>query len=180
MKPIARRPLPIAPVLGVLAVAGGVALRVVGARKRNWAALRADHFGEERRPAASLFDASRMSVLIFASFFARLAPCRKRQRSQARFRDSDGAVNAGSVGARLEPDERGVDALHRLRPHLEQREIDVPLTVGVRAVDVVATLLRSVGAPVSNAVSYLALHFAPAIAQHPFQMSTSSCGVGHR
>ena len=33
MKPIARRPLPIPPVLGVLSVAGGVA--VVGARKRN-------------------------------------------------------------------------------------------------------------------------------------------------
>jgi hypothetical protein len=35
MKPIARMPLPIPPLLGVLAVAGGVALRVVGARKRN-------------------------------------------------------------------------------------------------------------------------------------------------
>ena len=35
MKPIARRRLPIPSVLGVLSVAGGVALRVVGARKRN-------------------------------------------------------------------------------------------------------------------------------------------------
>jgi hypothetical protein len=35
MKLIARRPLPIPPVLGVLSGAGGAALRVVGARKRN-------------------------------------------------------------------------------------------------------------------------------------------------
>jgi len=35
MKSIARRPLPIPPLLGVLAVAGGVALLVVGARKGN-------------------------------------------------------------------------------------------------------------------------------------------------
>jgi hypothetical protein len=71
-----------------------------------------------------------MSVLIFASFFTRLAPCRKRQRSQARLRDSDSAFNTGSVRTRLEPDERGVDAPHRLCPHLEQREINVSLTVG--------------------------------------------------
>jgi hypothetical protein len=35
MKPIVRKPLPIPLVLGVLSMAGGVALRVVGARKRN-------------------------------------------------------------------------------------------------------------------------------------------------
>jgi len=35
MKPIARRPLSIPPLLGVLAGAGGVALLVVGTRKRN-------------------------------------------------------------------------------------------------------------------------------------------------
>ena len=130
--------------------------------------------------AASLFDASRLSVFLFASLFTRLAPCRKRQRSQPRFRDRCRAFNTRPVRARLEPDERGVDAPHRLRPHLEQREIDVSLTVGVGAVDVVATLLRSVRAPVSNAVSNFALQFAPAITEHSFQMSTSSCGVGHR
>src|SRR6185295_3426649 len=141
--------------------------------------LRTDHVRKEGRAAAALSGASRLSVFLFASFFTRLAPGGKRQRAQSRFRNRRRAFNARPVRARLEPDERGVDARHRFRSHLEQREIDVALTVRVGAVDLVATLLRYVGAPVSNAVSNLALQFAPPIEQHSFQMTTSSCGVGH-
>jgi hypothetical protein len=52
------------------------------------------------------------------------------------------AVDTGPVFAGGEPGERDVDAGQRFRPHLDQRELDVALDVGVGQIDVIRASVR--------------------------------------
>jgi hypothetical protein len=80
--------LPISPVLGILAVAGDVALLVAGVRKRACRRFsRTNYIREERGAATLLRDPLCLSVFLFATLLTRLAPHGKRQRPQATFRD---------------------------------------------------------------------------------------------
>ena len=92
-----------------------------------------------------------MSLSLLASFLARPAADRERQGPQPSFGNRASAFETGAVLVGVEPNERFIDAGERLRPHLEQGQLDILLNVGVRTFEVITYLLRSVRAPVANA-----------------------------
>ena len=112
-----------------------------------------------------------------ASFFAALTPHGEWQGSESLFRDLRSARKARAVPARLDADERFADPGQRLRSHLEQRELDIPLDVGVRPVDVVADVVALLGSPFTDPMLYVFLQFSPAFEEYLLQVCMSSGGV---
>jgi len=108
----------------------------------------------------------RASLLLLASSLTRLAAHCERECSQASFGNLAGAFRTRSVLARLEPDEGLVDTGHRIRPQLNQSQLDFSLVAGVGTIEVVTDFVPLVQAPGAHATLNPVLHVTPAFAQH--------------
>src|SRR5712691_1622779 len=115
------------------------------------------HVEEERCGAAAL---RHLALALFGDLpglLAVLAAHREGQRAQPLLSDLFAAVEAVAVVALLEPRERVVDLVERLRLHLDEREFDVLLNVGLGALDRVEHFVE-LAAP--SALSPHVPHFA--------------------
>ena len=90
----------------------------------------------------------------------------KGQRSKSSFANLAVARKAGAVPARPEPDERFADPGQSLRSHLEQRELDFVLDVGVRRVDLIAYVVALIDSPSTDPILHLVLQFTLAFGEH--------------
>jgi hypothetical protein len=115
-----------------------------------------------------------------ALFLAALAAYREWQRPQSSFRNLSSAPKARAVLAGLEADESLVDPGQGLRPHLEQRELDVSLDVGIRRVDVIADVAVWIDSHIANSILDVVLQLTPAFEQDLLQVCTSSRGAHDR
>jgi hypothetical protein len=140
--------------------------------------LGTDDIREERKAATVLGELSLAALLLLAAFFARLATHREGQRSQSPLGNLALALETGPVLAPVQTNERFVDASQRRRSHLEQREIDASLGVGVGVFEVVSHLIGS-GAPVANTALNLVLQLVPALGQHLSQVCIPGRGFSH-
>src|SRR5579862_6039938 len=93
------------------------------------------HIQEQRGGSAALRELPLPLLGGFASRLAVLAPDRERQSAQALLRNFLPALETVSVVTMLEPRQRVVDLGEGLRLHLDQRELDVFLDVGLGALD---------------------------------------------
>src|SRR5262252_4726555 len=104
---------------------------------------------------------------VFPRFLALLAANREGQRAQTLLCDFFSAIEAVAVVALFEPHERIVDLVERLRLHLDERQLDVFLDIGLRAfdgVEHVAQLADFAGrADIAHLALHLGLQFAPTI-----------------
>jgi hypothetical protein len=87
---------------------------------------------------------------LFTFLFAPLTAHGKQQRPQTPRRNLLFALDAESVGACVEASERRVDLDERVGMHLQQRQRQMVLAVGLRLLEVVCALLRAAGPPVSD------------------------------
>ena len=114
-----------------------------------------------------------------ARLFAVLAADRERQRPQPLLGDFLAALEAVAVVALLEPRERVVDLVERLRLHLDERELDVFLDVGFGALDRVEHLVQlaapgALFADVAHLALDLGLNLATALVEHLLQFGIAS------
>ena len=108
----------------------------------------------------------------FPRLFAILAANRERQRPQPRLGDFLAALEAVAVGAFVQPPERLVDLVERLRLHLDEGELDVFLDVDFGALALVEHLavLAAVGPHVANPALHLVHQLAAAVLEHLLQL----------
>src|SRR5215470_12681751 len=132
------------------------------------------HVEEERRGTTP---AGNLPLALFGNFaglFAVLAAYREWQRTQPLFSDLFATLEAVTVIALLEPRERIVDLVERLGLHLNEREFDVVLDVGLGALDGIEDLVlaahRRFRADVANLSLNFRLDLAPAVFEHLFQL----------
>src|SRR6476661_222558 len=118
------------------------------------------HVDEERRRAAAGGHLALTLLGNFARLLALLAPHRERQGAQPLLSDFVAALEAIAVVALLQARERVVDLVQRLRLHLDQRELDLVLDVGLGALDGVEHLVLLAGAPAALGanIAHLTLH----------------------
>jgi hypothetical protein len=138
--------------------------------------LPADHIREKSRALARLNGITGAVLRDLALFFATLTAHGEWQGSESSFRDLGSARKARAVPARLEPDERFADPGQRRRSHLEQHELDVPVDVGVRRVDVIADVVAQLE-PFMDPILDVILQFTPAFDEYLPQVGMSSGGV---
>jgi len=100
------------------------------------------------------------------SFFAPLAAHSEWQRSKSAFANLAFARQARAVPARLEPDERFAYPGQRLRSHMEQRELDFAVHVGVRRVDVIAYVVTLIDARSTDPILHVVVQFTLAFGEH--------------
>ena len=110
-------------------------------------------------------------------FFAPLAAHRKGQRSESSFRNVAPAGKAGAVLACLEPDQRFADPGQGLCSHLKQGKLDVTLSVGVRLVDLIATVMALIFSPSTDPILHVVVQLTPSFDQDLSQVFISSRGV---
>src|SRR5204863_2324413 len=127
---------------------------------------------EEERGRSAL--AREHALALFGGFtrlFAILAANGKRQRPQSRLGDFVAALEAVAVRPVVQPAERLVDLVERLRFHLDEREFDVLLNVDFRALALVEniTLLATVSPHVANFALHFAQQLAAALLEHLLQ-----------
>src|SRR5258706_1032224 len=139
------------------------------------------HVREERRRAAPGRELTLALLGDLAGLLAVLAANRERQRAEPLLGDLFTAFEAVAVVALLEPQQRVVDLVQRLRLHLDQRELDVVLDVGFRALDRVEDLVllvapRAFFARVPDFVLDLGANFPPAVNEHRFQFGIPISG----
>ena len=109
-----------------------------------------------------------------ARLLAVLAADREGQRPEPLLGDLFAALEAVAVVALFEPRQRVVDLVQRLRLHLDQRELDVVLDVGFRALDRVEHLVQlaapgALGAHVAHLTLHFGLDFTTTVFEHPLQ-----------
>jgi hypothetical protein len=118
-------------------------------------------------------------MFLLPPLLARLAAKRERQRSKPAFGDWPLALHTASVLARLEARERGVDASEDFYFHLQQREIDICLDVGVGILELVIDFPQPGRSTAAEATLHLALHLAPAVAKYLPQVCIPSLAIEH-
>jgi len=104
-------------------------------------------------------------VLLLTPVFAIAAADREWQGLQPPFGDSVAALEAGSILAGIDADERRVDARQRVRPHLDQRQVHVTPRAGVGVIEVVAGPSRRIDPAVAQASVHVVVYLATARAQ---------------
>src|SRR5437660_370115 len=100
------------------------------------------HVEEERRSAAPGRELALTLLGSLAGLLAILAANREGQRAEALLGDLLAAFEAVAVVALLEPRQSIVDLVERLGLHLNERELDLLLDVGLRALDRVQHLVH--------------------------------------
>ena len=143
--------------------------------KTGRAASGADGIREEREVAA----VPRVSLLLLASFLARLATHREGQRMEPPLSNLTLAFDAEAIFAGVEPDERLVDAGQSFRPHLEECELDLSLDVGVGVFEVVPHVFRSLVSAIANAILHVIVHRASSLGEHVPQIGVAAGGISH-
>src|SRR2546423_674396 len=161
------------------------------ARGRNWAPPPAEpkvcwdadpfHIEEERAGAAALGHLALALLRVLARFLAILAAHREGQRAQTLLRDFLAAVEAVTVVPVLEPRKGVVDFIERLRLHLDERELDVFLNVGLGALDGVEHFVelaapRALFADAAHLALHLSLNLAPTVVEHLLQFDIARLG----
>src|SRR5438034_3423999 len=134
------------------------------------------HVEEERRGAAAL---RQLALALFGDLpglFTVLAAHGEGERAQPLLGDLFAAVEAVAVVALLEPPQRVVDLVERLRLHLDERELDVLLNVGLGALHGVEHFveLAAPGALSSHVAHFalnLGLNLALALLEHPLELA---------
>src|SRR5438105_10394344 len=118
----------------------------------------------------------------FLGLFAVLTANRERQRPETLFSDFLGTLEAVAVRALLEAGERVVDLIERLGLHLDERELDVFLDVGFRALDGIINFgqLRDFAgrADIAHLALNLGLQFAPTTLEHLLEFAITSRPAG--
>jgi hypothetical protein len=121
----------------------------------------------------------RVGLRLFATLLARLAADGEGQRAETPFGDLTLAVAAGSVHARVQAPQGFINLSHRLRAHLQQRELETMLDICVGVFEVVADLTRSVGTTVAKPALDVILHGASPVTQHLPQVRLPPRRVSH-
>ena len=171
-----QKTLPLPPIVGGLALVGGIVLLVAGSRKPNRLRIRPhpgrarSHCGVEQARALARASRAALRTPRTAPRTAALAGAARRSRR---------AFEALSVLAGVEPDQRFVDAKQGFRAHLEQGHVEIALNVRVRHLEVVAHFIGPVGASASNASLDVGLNLPPPVAQHLSEVRVPLAGLGH-
>src|SRR5262249_24199899 len=118
------------------------------------------HVEEETARAAPRCHLALTLLGDLAGFLAVLAAHRERQRAQTLLANLLAAFVAVAVGALLGADDCIVDLVERLRLHLDEREFELFLDVGFRALDSVEDLVQlAAPRPLFADATHLALNF---------------------
>src|SRR5580765_3995714 len=143
------------------------------------------HVHEERTGAAARRQLTLALLGGFPGLLTVLAPDREGQRTQALLRDFVATVETVAVAALLEAGERVVHLVQGLGLHLDQRELQLFLDVGFRALDGVEHFVQ-LAAPRAflTHAAHLALDFslqlATPIVEHRFQIRVAGPGLRRR
>src|SRR5688500_8536299 len=128
---------------------------------------------EQRRCAATLLQHTLALLHVLARLLAVLAADRERQRPQAPLRDLLAALEAVAERPFLEAVKRLFDLVQRLRLHLDERELDIVLNIGFRALggveDTLIRIVRSLGADVADLALDLVHDLAAPLLEDPLE-----------
>jgi hypothetical protein len=138
------------------------------------------HVEEQGRRSAALGLESLPLLRNFARFLAVLAAHGKWQRAQAALGNLLAALEAVAERAFLEPAKRFLDLVERFRFHLDERELDIVLNVGLGRLGciqhTVCRTVRPFRAYVSNLLVHLAQDFATTLLEYPLQLRVPIAG----
>src|SRR5437899_6175326 len=139
------------------------------------------HVHEEGAAAAAGVELTLTLLGVLPGFFAILAADGEGQRPQALLADLLAALEAVPVGALLEAPEGVVDLVQRLGLHLDERELQIFLDVGLSALDRIEDLVelaapRALLADAPHLHLHFCVVFTAAFAEHLLQFGIARPG----